>query len=220
MGEPLGLFCVLDDAERPPPAAELGAQPAAPVLPPARKMRAMKLRETALWSREDTELLLALTRDSPKPDWAAIAPHFPDKSLDQVIRRWSLVLDPIVAAGRWTAEEDEEILAWVRERGAGGWRQLAARLPGRTPKQVRLRHDHLLDPAERRRGWSPIEDAQLLRLHEKWGNRWAKILESFPGRTYSTIVNRWRTLRGTIPAPATQSEGRRRPRRPVDLFSP
>lgn len=47
------------------------------------------------------------------------------------------VLDPQITKGAWTREEDETLVATVKELGAGlKWRHVAARLPGRLGKQV------------------------------------------------------------------------------------
>jgi hypothetical protein len=137
---------------------------------------------------------------NPNPDWVAIASLFPGKTAPQLLDRWDKVLNPNLVKGNWTFDEDQRILDWVRAHGSNSWTKLAETMPGRIGKQVRERYHNSLNPVVKKGDWSPVEDAQVILLHQRWGNKWARIAEAIPGRTDNSIKNRWNsTLKKQLP---------------------
>lgn len=51
-----------------------------------------------------------------------------------------------------------------------------------------------LDPAIKKDPWTSTEDAKLLELHQKLGNRWVEFAKELPGRSENSIKNRWNSI--------------------------
>jgi len=96
--------------------------------------------------------------------------------------------------GAWTKEEDEKLVAYVREHGEGCWRALP-RAAGllRCGKSCRLRWINYLRPDLKRGNFTGDEDDLIVKLHSLLGNKWSLIAARLPGRTDNEIKNYWNT---------------------------
>ena len=99
---------------------------------------------------------------------------------------------------RWTEEEDSLLRELVGKYGTKNWQVVAQSVPGRCGKQCRQRWCNYLDPSIKKRSWTPEEDAILLSLQRKMGNRWSLIKQSFPGRSDNDVKNRYHCIHSRL----------------------
>jgi myb proto-oncogene protein len=74
--------------------------------------------------------------------------------------------------GAWSPEEDQRLVAYIRQHGHPNWRALP-RQAGllRCGKSCRLRWINYLRPDIKRGNFSADEEALIVRLHRELGNR-------------------------------------------------
>ncbi|KAL8538388.1 hypothetical protein ACS0TY_000400 [Phlomoides rotata] len=96
--------------------------------------------------------------------------------------------------GPWTPEEDRKLIDCIHKHGHGNWKELP-KLAGlnRCGKSCRLRWTNYLRPDIKRGAFSDEEEALIIELHSKLGNKWSTIASYLPGRTDNEIKNFWNT---------------------------
>ncbi|KAK6921997.1 SANT/Myb domain [Dillenia turbinata] len=96
--------------------------------------------------------------------------------------------------GPWTPEEDQKLMAYIKEHGHGSWRALPAKAGlQRCGKSCRLRWTNYLRPDIKRGKFSLQEEQTIIQLHALLGNRWSAIATHLPKRTDNEIKNYWNT---------------------------
>jgi hypothetical protein len=151
------------------------------------------------------DTMLALTTTRPDRNRSHMAMDTPIHTpIDQTIGR----VDRLTAAetdvegmnerkGRWTPEEDSELLRAVEKFSVTRWKTIATLIPGRTKKQCWNRWVYALDPSiarmtERTGKWLTEEDEKLVAAVQKYeGKNWDAIAELVPSRTKRQCMDRW-----------------------------
>jgi hypothetical protein len=80
---------------------------------------------------EEDELLQHLVGQFGKSDWAVIAQRLENRTPRQCRERWKHYLSPEVSTSNWSEEEEQLLLAKVRELGPR-WAAIAQLFPSRT----------------------------------------------------------------------------------------
>nr|GEU47852.1 transcription factor gamyb [Tanacetum cinerariifolium] len=92
----------------------------------------------------------------------------------------------VLKKGPWTAAEDAILMEYVRKNGEGNWNAVQ-RNSGlmRCGKSCRLRWANHLRPNLKKGAFTPDEERQIIELHSKFGNKWARMALHLQGRTES-----------------------------------
>lgn len=103
------------------------------------------LKHKAWSDEEDSRLRLAVQAHGTS--WVNVASAIPGRHNDQCRDRWNDILSPAVTKGRWTEEEDQDLLAKIQQLGTSSWKEISNRLgSGRTDSMCRNRYNNLQRP--------------------------------------------------------------------------
>lgn len=94
----------------------------------------------------------------------------------------------------WTKEDCDKLNQLVELHGKK-WTPIATFLgSGKTGKQCRRQWEKL-NIVTKQCGWAPEEDALLLELHARYGNKWTRISRVIGGRTDNAVKNRYHAIK-------------------------
>ncbi|CAR26721.1 hypothetical protein ZYGR_0H05440 [Zygosaccharomyces rouxii] len=129
--------------------------------------------------------------------WEHIANLFndPARKPKDLRKRWTSSLDPNLKKGKWTPEEDAQLLKAYETHGAH-WQSVSESIPGRTEDQCAKRYIEVLGPSTegRLRKWTLEEDLSLVNKVKKYGTKWRRISSEMEFRPSLTCRNRWRKI--------------------------
>ena len=98
------------------------------------------------WQQDEDKFLVHLVHQHEGKNWQLMAfemhkqfPNRPRRCVNQCNQRWMRVLNPTIVKGKWSADEDRQLLSAVKQSAPRKWKQIATLLPGRTDIQVRYR---------------------------------------------------------------------------------
>ena len=101
---------------------------------------------------------------------------------------------PVCKKSKWMPDEDRLLQQGIQTYGIGQWKKISELVPGRSAKQCRERWTGQLDPNLNHNEWTSEEDFYLMKLHQSFGNTWARIASRMPGRSANAIKNRFRFI--------------------------
>ncbi|EPQ59573.1 hypothetical protein GLOTRDRAFT_34698 [Gloeophyllum trabeum ATCC 11539] len=184
-------------------------------------MRTAVPRRTHVWTAEADDRLLEAVKIYGLENWLLVARFVSeDATAQQCQNRYHRTLDPELARGPWTEEEDNRLRRAVEAYGHA-WLEVATCVPGRSNEQCRDRWNERLNPKVIKGKWSEEEDRALIEVVGRLGEKWKEVSESLgTGRTDKQCRSRYEKLHKgkqrekeaststtTTPAVATNSSG-------------
>jgi len=145
------------------------------------------------WTQLEDDCLSAAVAKIGERGWKRIAENVPGRNHVQCLQRWKNVLDPHHVKGPWSQAEDTLLTSLVGTNGFM-WKKISKCITGRNIKQCRERWCNYLDPSIKHGNWSADEDATIVDVQRRVGNRWATIAKDLPGRTYNQVKVRYHSL--------------------------
>ncbi|XP_048181642.1 snRNA-activating protein complex subunit 4 isoform X2 [Corvus hawaiiensis] len=87
------------------------------------------------WTAEEDAMLMAAVTKYGAKDWYKIRTEVPGRSDAQCRDRYLKALHWDVKKGKWSLEEEEQLIELVQKHGLGHWSKIASELPHRTGSQ-------------------------------------------------------------------------------------
>ena len=157
----------------------------------------VRKRQFTTWNVSDDKHITDAVMIYGESSFSDLSYYMGDKNSDQCLQRWRYSLRPQIRRGKWTNEEDEEVMNIVSEHGFD-WQKIKDVQSHRTRAQVRERVRILTakDKSGSNGGakhWSVEETFLLMSLIKKHGAKsWAAIRKDFQLKyTAPVLFRRW-----------------------------
>ncbi|XP_037255593.1 snRNA-activating protein complex subunit 4 isoform X3 [Falco rusticolus] len=113
------------------------------------------------WTPEEDALLLTAVKKYGERDWYKIRTEVPGRSDAQCRDRYLKALHCDVKKGKWSLEEEEQLIELVQKHGLGHWSKIASELPHRTGSQCLSKWKLMIGSKKRFRSRKrrPVEDS-------------------------------------------------------------
>jgi hypothetical protein len=148
-----------------------------------------KIHSRSTWTAEEDRKLLMLVNESKAKNWKKIAQILGNKTGPQCSYRYNKLVTEMTKA-KWNRNDDIQLLELVETYGQN-WAFIANKMQGRSTEEVKYRFIMKLDPKLKRSRFEKEEDELILKLHEKYGNKWNEISKFFPNRNAAMVKNRF-----------------------------
>ena len=130
--------------------------------------------------------------------WQLIASQLgTNRTAIQCFMMFQRKLNSTFLKGKWTSEEDEQLMSALKIYGTQNWQAVAQTMDGRSGQQCLHRYEKAINPQIKRGRWSSEED-ELLRkaIHpfiQSGVNKinWSAVKLTVPGRTDVQCRERW-----------------------------
>ncbi|NWT95186.1 SNPC4 protein, partial [Urocynchramus pylzowi] len=104
------------------------------------------------WTPEEDAMLMAAVKKYRGKDWYKIRTEVPGRSDAQCRDRYLKALHWDVKKGRWSLEEEEQLIELVQKHGLGRWSKIASELPHRTSAQCLSKWKLMIGSKKKRSG--------------------------------------------------------------------
>lgn len=150
-----------------------------------------KINIKGKWTKEEDLILKKAVKDIGQ-EWTRVAYYLQNRSPAQCLQRWNFSLNPKIKKGRWSKEEDLQLLKGIQEFGKK-WNKI--RVEGRTDAQIRERFENVLNPQLNKGPWTEAERQLLKDLVGKIGPKWSIISQEIPNRTDNMCIREWKRIK-------------------------
>jgi hypothetical protein len=141
------------------------------------------------WIPEEDTKLLNFVDETKSHNWKKIASILGNKTAQQCAYRYNK-LKSDTNKSKWNRNEDIQLLEMIESYGQN-WAYIASQMPSRSAEDVMQRYILKLDPKLKRSRFEKEEDELILKLHDKYGNKWNEISKYLPNRNSAMIKNRY-----------------------------
>ncbi|XP_063266021.1 snRNA-activating protein complex subunit 4 isoform X2 [Prinia subflava] len=101
------------------------------------------------WTAEEDGMLMAAVQKYREKQWYKIRTEVPGRSDAQCRDRYLKVLHWDVKKGKWSPEEEEQLIELVQKHGVGRWAKIASELPHRTHSQCQSKWSLMIGSKKR-----------------------------------------------------------------------
>ncbi|NXO29172.1 SNPC4 protein, partial [Cisticola juncidis] len=102
------------------------------------------------WTAEEDGMLLAAVQKYREKQWYKIRTEVPGRSDAQCRDRYLKVLHWDLKKGKWSPDEEEQLIELVQKHGLGRWSKIASELPHRTPSQCQSKWSLMIGSKKKR----------------------------------------------------------------------